>query len=178
MGSADEDFAEFAAARYASLVRSARLLGFGPDEAQDLVQSTLLRCYRAWHRIERAHHPDAYVYRVLVNQGRRTFRRRWRGEVPTTSAQLTEAGDQDAGTGGDHDVSLTVRAALRTLSPGHRAVLVLRFDAGLSERDTAAALGIPLGTVKSRTSRALEELSRQPGLAGLTTAGSRENHAD
>lgn len=54
----------------------------------------------------------------------------------------------------DLDTSIDVREVLATLSPGHRAVLVLRHLEDLSEDDTAAALGIEVGTVKSRVHRA------------------------
>ena len=54
---------------------------------------------------------------------------------------------------------LAVRRALATLTKEHREVLVLRFYADLSERETADVLGVPAGTVKSRTARALLALS-------------------
>jgi RNA polymerase sigma factor (sigma-70 family) len=59
-------------------------------------------------------------------------------------------------------------AALRHLSAHDREVLACRFVTGLSEAETAEVLGTPLGTVKSRTSRALERLQRQ--LAPSVTA--------
>jgi DNA-directed RNA polymerase specialized sigma24 family protein len=49
----------------------------------------------------------------------------------------------------------------------HREVLVLRFYADLSERDTAVALGVPAGTVKSRTARALATLAERAELSGM-----------
>jgi RNA polymerase sigma-70 factor (ECF subfamily) len=52
----------------------------------------------------------------------------------------------------------TVSQALGRLSVEQRAVVVLRVVHDWSERDTAFALGVPVGTVKSRLSRALERL--------------------
>ena len=63
------------------------------------------------------------------------------------------------------DVSDAVDRALDGLSPEHRAVIVLRFYAHLSEQETADALGIAVGTVKSRTSRALAALAGNEHLA-------------
>ena len=68
----------------------------------------------------------------------------------------------------DLAVGLTVRGALARLSRDHREVLVLRFYADLSEHDTAAALGVPPGTVKSRTARALAALSADENLKDVT----------
>jgi RNA polymerase sigma-70 factor (ECF subfamily) len=56
-----------------------------------------------------------------------------------------------------------LRSALARLDDRDRTVIALRYFAGLSEAETAAALDVPAGTVKSRLSRALERLRRQLG---------------
>lgn len=55
------EFAEYVAARRVALVRSAVLLGCPPVDAEDVVQTALLKCYRSWRRVQRADQPDAYV---------------------------------------------------------------------------------------------------------------------
>jgi RNA polymerase sigma-70 factor (ECF subfamily) len=75
--------------------------------------------------------------------------------------------------GADHATELRLEhealaAALQRLSAHDREVLACRFVAGLNEAETAEILGTPLGTVKSRTSRALERLQLQ--LARTATA--------
>ena len=82
----DPDFATYAAARWASLVRSAVFLGCSREDAQDLAQVTLLRCYVSWAKVQRADDRDAYVYRVLLNCLRDSRRRRWWGERPHRAA--------------------------------------------------------------------------------------------
>jgi RNA polymerase sigma-70 factor (sigma-E family) len=148
-------FEEYVVARRTALVRSAVLLGCARPDAEDLVQTTLLRCYRSWRRVERAENPDAYVYRVLVNVLRDAAARHWSREVPT---ELTAAHDAPV-TGPDLLTGIAVRRALAAMTPEHREVLVLRYYADLTERATADALGIAPGTVKSRTSRALAALA-------------------
>lgn len=158
------DFAEYVAARRPRLVRTAVLLGCQEADAEDVVQTTLARCLRSWRRVSRADSPDAYVHRVLVNTLADVRGRRWNGELP--AAVLPE------GLGAEEpDDGLVVRRALASLSPEHRAVLVLRFFADLSERETAAALGLPSGTVKSRTARAIAAMSARDDIAAL--AGER-----
>ena len=148
------DFSAYVARRRATLVRTVVLLGCPRGDAEDIVQSALLKCYRSWRRVSRADSPDAYVHRVLVTTLLDARARRWNGELPTAVLPEPQPGD-DAGWAS----GIAVRRALLAMSPEHREVLVLRFFADLSERDTAAALGIAPGTVKSRTARALEALA-------------------
>ncbi len=147
------EFEAFVAARYASLVRAAFVLTADRQHAEDLVQSALLRCYPAWSG-GAPEHPEAYVRTAMVRLAVRSRRRRWRGEVPV--ADLPEVETADAT--GVSDTASLVRAALASLSLEHRAVVVLRHLSGLSEAETAAVLGCSVGTVKSRTSRALAAL--------------------
>lgn len=147
------DFSEYVAARRTRLVRSAVLLGCPQPDAEDVVQTALLRCFRSWRRVQKADQPDAYVYRVLVNTLTDARNRRWNGELPT------EALPDRPGEEGDATVGFGVRRALAAMRREHREVLVLRYYADLSERETADVLGIPPGTVKSRTSRALAVLA-------------------
>lgn len=146
------DLDEYVVARRPTLVRSAVLLGCTLEDAEDLVQTTLARCLKHWRRVSRADRIDAYVYRMLMNALRDTRARRWTGEIPTEELPDRAAAEVDVTTG------LAVRLALAKLPEQHREVLVLRFYADLSERETAEALGIAAGTVKSRTSRALAAL--------------------
>ncbi|MFC4944365.1 SigE family RNA polymerase sigma factor [Pseudonocardia sp. GCM10023141] len=168
---ADDDYRRFVAERYGPLVRAAVLLGAAPADAEDAAQDALTRCYVSWARVRGADDPEAYAYRVLVNGLRRGWRRRWRGEVP-------HAEPPEPAAGADHEgASLqrtAVQAALGRLRPDHRQVVVLRFFADLSESRTAAVLGVPAGTVKSRTSRALALLAADPALAGELPAVRKE----
>lgn len=156
-----EDYRSFVQERYGPLVRAAVLLGCSRADAEDAAQDALARCYASWSRGRVADDPAAYAYRVLVNGIARARRRRWRGEVPHADPPEPAAG---AGVEAGVLQRTTVRAALARLSPEHREVLVLRFFADLAEDRTAAVLGIPAGTVKSRTSRALAQLAADPTL--------------
>ena len=158
-----EDYAAYVSARWVSLVRSAVLLGCPYQEAEDIVQTALIRCYRSWDRVAKASDPDAYVYKVLVNCLAKSRKRRWSGEEPTADLPDSVAPDNTAGVALNHALS----AALGRLSPQHRAVLVLRYAADMSEQQVAEALGIPVGTVKSRLSRAIAACAADVQLSGL-----------
>src|SRR3954470_3359856 len=76
-------FEAFVSERWPVLVRSAVLLGCSRAEAEDVAQTTLVRCYAAWSKVTAADNRDGYVYRILVNAHRDSRRRRWWGEAPT-----------------------------------------------------------------------------------------------
>ena len=147
----DDGFAEYVAARWTSLVRSLVVLGCESHEAEDVAQTALVRCYAAWGRVRAADDVDAYVYRVLLNVWAKSRRRRWWGERPTKSLPEAVAAD------GVEVVMLRadIDRALSGLVAEHREVLVLRYIADLTERQVAEVLGVPVGTVKSRTARAI-----------------------
>ena len=151
----DADFAAYMAARWPFLVRSLVLIGCPRHEAEDVVQTGLARCYASWDRVRKADDVDAYVYRTVLNCWHKSRRRRWWGEQPTR--ELPEQIGPDQVT----DLVLlrqALEAELRRLSPEHREVLVLRFVADLSEAQVAEVLDVPVGTVKSRVSRALSSV--------------------
>jgi len=151
------DFDDFVRARHERLCRVAYVLCGDWQLAEDLVQTALAKTYVAQrrHRIESL---DAYVHRALVNTHHSWWRRKWRGEVATAVLPDRATDPYDA-----IDVHATVLAALATLPDRQRAVLALRYLADLSETDTAAALGCPVGSVKSAANRALAAL-RATGL--------------
>jgi RNA polymerase sigma-70 factor (sigma-E family) len=158
----DEEFSVFVAERWPTLIRAARLIGCSPSEAEDLVQSALVKCYVSWSKVRRADDRDAYVYRILLNTHRSALRRMSSRETPV---DLAHAVHRDAAE--DAELSTSVERALARLSAQARQVVVLRYYVDLSERQTAEVLGIPAGTVKSRLARALIQLSEDPSLADL-----------
>ena len=159
----ETEFAAYAGARWPALVRSAVLLGCPLAEAEDLAQTTLMRCYVAWQKVRRANDRDAYVYRILVNCHRDSHRRHWWAEKP--AAEVPDHPDPDATA--QVDLADAVARALARLSTPNREAVVLRYYAHLSEQQIAEALGIAPGTVKSRLSRALAQLSADADLADL-----------
>ncbi|WP_395695525.1 SigE family RNA polymerase sigma factor [Nocardioides sp.] len=147
-------FEEFVAASADRLVRSAYLLCGDRGDAEDIVQTALLRTARRWRVARQA--PEAYARRVVVNLAKD----RWRNLARRPVVAPIDDVDPPAAVSvvdGVLDRDELLRAAAQ-LPPGQRAVLVLRFFDDLPVDETAAALGCSPGTVKSQTSRALERL--------------------
>ena len=160
-------FVDFVVARGPALHRTAVLLTRQEQSAEDLVQIALAKAWRSWGRIDGNH--EAYVRRIIVNEFASSWRRRWRGEVSTADLpELSRDGHGD----GDHGDTVSTRqsllAALVTLPPRQRAVVVLRFFHDYTEAATAETMGTSVGTVKSQTFKALaalrisEELREEP----------------
>lgn len=123
--------------------------------AEDLAQRTLTDAYVHWRRIQRAGNPDAYVHRMLVNNAHSRWRHRATHEIPRAAIDSGGSGRDHADVIADRDAILT---ALLALPQRQREVVVLRHLLSLSEAETAEAMGVSTGTVKSSASRALQSL--------------------
>ncbi|MFI0718626.1 SigE family RNA polymerase sigma factor [Streptomyces sp. NPDC021224] len=161
-----EEYLEFARTRTGPLYRSACLLTSGDTHlAEDLVQETLGRMYVVWGRRATVGNPAAYARTVLVRTFLTHHRRRSSSERPT--AEPPEPLPSPAP--GDASLRVTLLEALGQLSPKDRAVLVLRYWEDRSTEETATALGVSSGAVRTRSTRALERLRTALGdqLPGL-----------
>ena len=145
------EFEEFVVARRDALLRTAYLLTGNHHDAEDLVQAALIKVVPKWTRIK--DRPEGYVRQVLARESvSRWRRRRWR-EVATDAVPETMHLDSTD--------RISLLEDLRGLPPRQRAVLVLRYFDDLTEADTAAALGISAGTVKSYARDGLARLRDQ-----------------
>jgi RNA polymerase sigma-70 factor (sigma-E family) len=148
------------ARRTPALLRTAFLLTGDREAARDLLQSALERVSPRLGRIRDADAVEAYLRATMATTASNQRRRMWQRETPYAVIPDREWIDPT----GTFDTRLTVLAALQMLPPEQRTVLVLRFYEDLTEMQTAEMLGIAVGTVKSRTARALVAL-RASGLA-------------
>ncbi|MFD6446688.1 SigE family RNA polymerase sigma factor [Promicromonospora sp. NPDC060204] len=150
----DAEFVDFVTSAGAYLYRTAYLLSGDADQAEELVQATFERTYRAWAKA-RVGEPRAYARRILMNlriDG-------WRKDRRTA---VTDDGVIPLSPVSDHAHDVAVRdelgRALRSLPLGQRRVVVLRHLLDLSEAQVAEELGISLGSVKSANARGLARL--------------------
>jgi RNA polymerase sigma-70 factor (sigma-E family) len=151
----EAEFSDFVAARSHSLFRTALALTGHRQQAEDLLQTVLIKGARHWPRI-RSGAPEAYLRTALYRQRTSWWRSlRRRPEVATdTVPETAVTGDATA----DVDLHLALRQALARLAPKHRAVLVLRYFEDRPDAEIAEILGCAESTVRSQAVRALARL--------------------
>ncbi|MFL6060182.1 MAG: SigE family RNA polymerase sigma factor [Marmoricola sp.] len=154
------DFEEWMAARQQRMLRTAYLLTGDVHAAEDLTQTALAKVYLAWDRVSAAESVDAYARKILMNEHTSSWRRLWRHREVVSD---TSRHDVPVGSSEYDGVSDALWAAVRSLPERQRAVVVLRYYEQLSEKETAEALGVSPGTVKSQSSRALDTLRSRLG---------------
>ena len=162
---ASAEFHDFFERHYAELARLAHLLTGEKDVADDLAADALVALWQRWDRLRAAQYPVAYARGVVANLARQWTRSRVRERRRIALFWSLDAEHVD---GPDVAAVQDVRAALTRLPFRKRACVVMRHALDLSEKDTAAALGISVGTVKSQTSKGMAELER---LLGADTVG-------
>jgi RNA polymerase sigma factor (sigma-70 family) len=137
------------------LVRHATRIVHDPDHAADLVQEAFMRALREPRLVDADFRAGAWLYRVTTNLSLNSLRdRRRRDEiVADLPVPRCAAAHQDEAVL-DSELAAQIETALSALSEPHREILKERFYADLSYQEIADSLGLRLGTVMSRLSRA------------------------
>jgi RNA polymerase sigma-70 factor (ECF subfamily) len=138
------------------------------DEALDLSQEVFLRVFRTIHRFRGQSSLRTWIYRIAVNQARnrhRFWRRRHRADQVSLDEHLATHGDfisEGEATPervlAQKELAARLQAALDRLPFDQRTAIVLREIDGLSYDEIAFSLGVAVGTVKSRLTRARQAL--------------------
>jgi RNA polymerase sigma-70 factor (sigma-E family) len=141
---------------YRQLLRLAAVLIDEPGQREEVVQEAFLRVFASRSRLRDPDKALAYLRQTVVNLSRSTLRRRI---VASRHGQpfsgLAASAEDDACDAIERD---DVIAAIRRLAPRAREAVVLRYYSDLSVADTATAMGVSIGAVKSYTSRGLDAL--------------------
>ena len=149
----DAEFTAFVQASSPPLLRAALVLLDSREDAEDALQVTMLRTYRRWEQARQA--PQAYARTVLVNACRERWRHR--GRHPEISQDVDDLANVVSFAEAVDRRHVLVRV-LRQLPDLQREVIVCRYLLDATVAETAAALDIAEGTVKSAASRGLDQL--------------------
>ena len=147
--------------------RTAYLLGGSAADAEEAAQDAFVKAYRALGRFRRGSPLRPWLLRIVANEARNRRRAAGRREaLALRAAAEYRSGDavpspEAALLAGESRQRLL--EAVERLSEDHRDAIACRYLLELSEDETAAALGIRRGTVKSRLARALERLRAELG---------------
>jgi len=163
----DRAFADAALPQLPALKRVAIALAGNEADADDLVQETFLRAYRHWNTFE----PGSDCRRWLSTICRNAFLEQRRRESRSTAVEDQELEslaaarlhNQARASGVDHmftrlDLGPAISQAIASLEPIYRDVVVLADAEGFTYEEVAEALGVPIGTVRSRLYRARRQL--------------------
>ncbi|HKX75731.1 MAG TPA: sigma-70 family RNA polymerase sigma factor [Acidimicrobiia bacterium] len=181
----EQDAMPMAPQLYAAAMRLTR----NPSDAEDLVQETFLKAFRAYHTFEAGTNLKAWLYRILTNTFINNYRRESRrpqevelGELQDLYLYRRLATADDGSTRSAEDqlldglVEADIKRAVEELPENYRLPVLLADLEGFSYKEIAQILDIPIGTVMSRLhrgrkalERALWEFARQRGLVGGAT---------
>lgn len=175
-----EAFCELGRAHETRLYRQALALGHDPRLAEELTAETLVEGWRSLARFDGSCRFSTWLYAILLHRYHKAVRRPRSRPIPFSDLETADAdaaatlpaAPADSPSCPSRDLrereqAAELLAAIATLPDKHQPVVLLRFyeDAALVE--IASALGISLGTVKSRLHHALEKLRQIPGLVNL-----------
>ncbi len=175
---AAERFHDHVVPELAVLMRVARRLTGASADAEDLVQETLIRAYRAIDRFD-GRHPRAWLLTIMRNTWR-NMNRRQRPQPVDTNAPQHDAVNTAAGALSDPEqhvldgvLESELVAGLASLRPASRRLVLLVDVDGLSYREAADVLGVPVGTVMSRLHRARRRQRKRLEKSHLVPSGGR-----
>src|SRR5208282_3958526 len=185
-----EHFAEQAMGHMASLYSAALRMTRNPSDAEDLVQETYLKAYRAFASFKEGTNLKAWLYRILTNTFINSYRARRRRPEQTELDDVEDLylyrrlGGLEAVSAGrsaeevvmEHFTEGEVKAAVEALPEQFRMAVLLADVEGFSYKEIADITDVPIGTVMSRIHRgrralqkALHEVATARGLVGSTS---------
>jgi RNA polymerase sigma factor (sigma-70 family) len=148
VASSGPEFTDFYRRCWPSVARALALALGDQDLAVEATDEAMARAYPRWDKVRRYDNPAGWVYRVGLNWAR-SYHRRLARRLPFAHPEVTEAAQV---------ADPEIRQALLELPLRQRTVVVCRLFLDWSVDDTAAALGVRPGTVRSRLHRALQSL--------------------
>ena len=169
-----EDFEAGVLAQLDSLYRTALRMTNNPQEAEDLVQETMLKAFRFAHTYQPGTNLRAWLFRILNTSAINRYRRQ-AAHPPSSSLpegeefylynQIRDLSGQELSQGAEEEVlshylDEDVYKALNDLPPNFRMAVILADIEELSYKEIAEVLQIPIGTVMSRISRARRQLQK------------------
>src|SRR5512143_2764644 len=158
----DAAIAAFVAEHYDRLLRLARLICRDASDAADAVQIGLEQAWRQRSTLRDGTRVRPWLDRIVVREAVRVSKGRqsWLSRLFTPRPEITWIETPDP-QGSDTSTFVALRAAFQRISPEHRAVVILHMHFGYTVAETAAIVGAPDETVRSRLRLAKQRLRRE-----------------
>ena len=159
------DFERVAMPHLNAVYTAALRLARNPADAEDLLQETVLRAFRFFHQFTEGTNCRAWLLAILYNNFRNAYRRNSREQPAGSSEELDHEMEAHGGTSdqscqnpeevlGGRMIGRRIEIALESLPVEFRETLIMVDVQDLSYQEVAEVLAVPLGTIKSRVSRA------------------------
>lgn len=148
------------------------------DEAEDLIQNTLLACVKYVDKLAEAASFRAYLFTIAANQLYAHLRKREGSPIDFTAVSAVELGLSPSGVVAQREAELRLSGALRRLPIELQIVLELGYWEDLDTREIAEVLGLPLGTAKSKIRKAKQLLAHELGRAAPPDALASDDALD
>ena len=169
-----ETFSDLAMVHMPSLYSAALRMTRNPSDAEDLVQETLLKAYRAFATFQEGTNLKAWLYRILTNTYINSYRAKRRRPEITDVEDIEDLylyhhlpGDHPGGLGRsaedtmlEHFTDTEVKDAIEALPENFRIAVLLADVEGFSYKEIAEITGVPIGTVMSRIHRGRRALQK------------------
>lgn len=152
-GKRDEGFESFFRQAFPRAVAVTQRIVESRAAAEDVAAEAMARAYAEWRSIRELAYREAWVLRVASNLALDAVRRRRPDLKPAESPNVEETATE----------RVALAAAIRALPRRQREIVALRHLAGMTEAETAAALGVAPGTVKAHGHRAMTTLRASLG---------------
>jgi RNA polymerase sigma-70 factor (ECF subfamily) len=160
-----DEFESVAMPHTESLLRAALSITRDRAGAEDIVQETLLRAWRAFDQLERGTNCKAWLFRILLNISSKQRRKSQAMPLTLTLGENESQRMIPFRVVPPHFAAMEILSALDMLSKEHRIVLILTVVEGFTCKEIAGMCALPIGTVMSRLSRARAELRKKLGFS-------------
>lgn len=131
----------------------------GEEDAKDAAQEAILKAYRNYEGFRGESKISTWLYRITINVCKDMLKKR-KGDLSLEEIQELPGGLEPSDAVESLERRRRIRSALAKLSSDNREILVMRYTLGYEYEEISAELGIPVGTVKSRLSRAKLQLRK------------------
>lgn len=178
-----EAFCELSRKHETRLFQQAVALCRNPATAEDLVAETIVEAWKSLQRFNGSCRFSTWLYAILLHRYQKLVRKLRSRPIPLSSIPVNDAEfgerllEQSPDTGLSPaealiqaDLDAPLRRAVASLPQKHQQVVLLRFYEGASLPEIATALGLSVGTVKSRLHHALEKLRKMKSIVNLSDA--------
>jgi RNA polymerase sigma-70 factor (ECF subfamily) len=180
-GGEEQAFCDLAQQHEARLFQQAVALCRNPAVAEDLVAETIVEAWKSLQRFDGSCRFSTWLYAILLHRYQKLARKLRSRPVPLSAMplrdaeagerlleQLPDAGPSPADALAQAELDAPLRCAIAALPAKHQQVVLLRFYGGASLPEIATALGLSVGTVKSRLHHALEKLRKMKSIVNLS----------